>query len=99
MLGSMLESVLRADLEVYSQAGWECAFERNWECLESSLWNVQSSRLGVCHRVQLGAFGELIWERTAKQAGSVPSSAIDSVLRAHSGACNKVHFVVLLNVA
>jgi len=49
MLGSVLESVLRAYLGAYSQAGWECAIECNWE-------------------------------RTVKQAGSVQSSAIRSVL-------------------
>ena len=53
----------------------------------------------MCHRVQLGAFRELTWERTAKQAGSVPSSAIESVVRAYLGACNEVHLAVLLNVA
>jgi hypothetical protein len=58
------------------------------ECLESLLGSVQSSRLGVCHRVQLGVesvLGSVLesvliayWERTVKQAGSVPSSAIGS---------------------
>jgi len=55
VLGSVLESVLRAYLGAYSQAGWECAFECDWERLESVLGNVQSSRLGVYHRVRLGA--------------------------------------------
>jgi len=31
MLGSVLESILRAYLGVYSQAGWECGIEWNWE--------------------------------------------------------------------
>jgi hypothetical protein len=58
------------------------------ECLESLLGSIQSSRLGVCHRVQLGVesvLGSVLesvlrayWERTVKQAGSVPSSAIGS---------------------
>jgi hypothetical protein len=54
VLGSVLESILRAYLGTSSQAGWECAFECDWERLESLLGNVQSSRLGVCHRVRLG---------------------------------------------
>ena len=68
MLGSAIESVLRAYLGAYSQVGWEGAIECNWErpsehgreCtwerLESLLGSVQSSRLGVCHRVQLGVY-------------------------------------------
>jgi hypothetical protein len=52
----VLESVLRAYLGAYSQAGWECAIECDWERLECVLGN------------------------TVKQAGSVPSSAIWSVL-------------------
>jgi len=55
VLGSVVESVLRAYLGAYSQEGWECTFECNWERLESLLGHVQSSRLGVCHRVQLRA--------------------------------------------
>jgi len=63
----------------------------------SLLGNVQSSRLGVCHRVQLGvylkacsgvclrAFCELTWERIVKQAGRVPLSAIGSVLESMPG--------------
>jgi len=31
-IGSVLESILRADLGAYIQAGWECAIEYNWEC-------------------------------------------------------------------
>jgi len=55
VLGSVLERVLRAYLGADSQAGWECAIECDWEHLESVPGNVQSSRLGVCHRVQLRA--------------------------------------------
>jgi len=54
VLGSMLESVLRAYLRAYSQAGWACAIESNWE-------------------------------RIVKQAGSVQSSAIRSVLQSVLG--------------
>ena len=54
VLGSVLESVLRAYLGAYSQAGWECAIGCDWERLECVLGNVQSSRLGVYHRVRLG---------------------------------------------
>jgi len=32
MLGSATESVLRAYLGAYSQAGWERVIECNWEC-------------------------------------------------------------------
>jgi hypothetical protein len=76
-----------------------------WECLESLLGSVQSSRLGVCDRVQfgaswraypgvklrtysevyLGASGERTWERIVKQAGSVSSSAIESVFESVLG--------------
>jgi hypothetical protein len=76
----VLESVLRAYLGAYSQAGWECAIECDWERLESVIGKVKSNRLGVCLRVRLGASWELTWERTVKQAGSVSSSAIGSVL-------------------
>jgi len=31
-IGSVIESVLRADLGAYSQAGWERVIECNWEC-------------------------------------------------------------------
>ena len=100
----------------------------SWECLESWLGSVQSSRLGVCHQVQLGVYlracsgvclratrrctwerlGSLLgsvsqagwecaiesnwecaiesnWERIVKQAGSVQSSAIRSVLQSLDG--------------
>ena len=56
---------------------------------ESVLGSVEPSRLGVCHRVQLGVYlrpsRELTWERTVKQARSVPSSAIRSVLESMLG--------------
>ena len=52
---SAIRRVLRGYLGSYSHAGWECAIECDWEHLESVLGNVQSSRLGVCHRVQLRA--------------------------------------------
>ena len=55
MPSSAIGSVLRVYLGTYSQAGWECAFECAWERLGNLLENVQSSRLGVCHRVRLGA--------------------------------------------
>jgi hypothetical protein len=55
VLGSVLESVLRAYLGACSQPGWECAFKCDGERLESLVGNVQSSRLGVCHRVRLGS--------------------------------------------
>ena len=50
--------------------------------------SIQSSRLEACHRVQLGVYSRacsgVCWrafcECTVKQAGSVPSSAIGSVL-------------------
>ena len=32
ILGGAIESVLRAYLGVYSQAGWERIIECNWEC-------------------------------------------------------------------
>ena len=53
------------------------------------LGSVEPSRLGVCHRVQLEVYlrpsRELTWERTVKQARSVPSSAIRSVLESMLG--------------
>jgi len=52
---SAIESVLRVYLGAYSEACWEYAIECNWVHLESLLGSVQSSRLGVCHRVQLRA--------------------------------------------
>jgi len=55
MPSSAIGSVLRVYLGTYSQAGWECAIECNGERLESLVGSVQSSRLGVCHRVRLGA--------------------------------------------
>jgi len=83
MLWRLIESVLRAYLGAYSQEGWQCAIESNWECLESVPGHVQLSRLGVCHWVQLGASWELTCECTVKQAGSVPSSAIRSILKVY----------------
>jgi len=98
---------------------WDCAPECAWERLESLLGSTKSSRLGGCHRVQLGvylrtysrvclrafvsvhssrlgvchrvqlgvylrAWSGVCWrvfcEHTVKQAGSVPSSPIGSVL-------------------
>jgi hypothetical protein len=57
----------------------------------------------VCHQVQLGvylrayrgvcvrAFSELTWEGIVKQAGSVPSSAIESVFESVLGSvCENV---------
>jgi len=52
---SAIGNILREYLGTYSQAGWERDFECNWAYLESLLGNVQPSRLGVCHPVQLGA--------------------------------------------
>jgi len=41
------------------ECNWECTGERAWECssklLESWCGSIQSSRLGVCHRVQVRA--------------------------------------------
>jgi len=60
--------------------------------LESILGSIRRSRLGVWRWVQLGVYRrafsaayfraswELAWENTVNQAGSVPSSAIDSIL-------------------
>jgi len=64
---TVLGSVLRVYLGAYSQAGWECFIECNWE-------------LRACSGVCLSASWELPWEHTVKLAGSVPSSAIGSVL-------------------
>jgi len=93
ILRGVLGSVLEAYLGVYSQVGWEC----DWERLESVLGSVQSNRLRVRHRVQLGVYlracsGVLLrasrkhtWERTVQHDGSVPSSAIGSVLESMLG--------------
>jgi len=44
-----------------------------WECLESLLGSIESSRLGVCHQVQLGVYlrasWELIWECKSSRLG------------------------------
>jgi len=66
VLSSAIGSVLKAHFGMYSQAGWECAIECNWEHLESLFGNVQPSRLGVCHQVQLIASWELTRERAIK---------------------------------
>jgi hypothetical protein len=47
--------------------------ECSWESLESLHGSVQSNRLGVCHRVQLGV-------------ESVLGSVLESILRAYLGA-------------
>jgi len=98
-------------LGAYSQAGWEYAIECDWERLESLLGNVQSSRLGVCHRVQLGvylkacsgvclrAFCELTWERKSSRQGVCNRLQSGVYLRAYLGAGNEVHLAVLLNAA
>jgi hypothetical protein len=57
---------------IQSNTGWECAIECNWEHLESLLQSV--SQAGWECAIESN------WERTVKQAGSVPSSAIRSVL-------------------
>jgi hypothetical protein len=44
-------SVIECNWECPSEHARECA----WELLESLLGSVQSCRLGVCHREQLGA--------------------------------------------
>ena len=41
--------------------------------------------LGTCSEVCLRAPSELTWERTVKQAGSVPSSTIGSGLKSMPG--------------
>ena len=47
-------------LRVYLRATRRCTWVRtrrcSWECLESLLGSIQSSRLAVCHRVQLGVY-------------------------------------------
>jgi len=48
----------------------------------SCLWRVY---LGAYSGVCLRAYCELTWERTVKQAGSVPSSAIGSVFESVLG--------------
>ena len=54
-----LEASLRAgsvmNLRTYSEVYLGAYSVCTRECLESLLGSVQSSRLGVCHRVQLGA--------------------------------------------
>jgi len=55
--------------------------------LESVLGSVLESHsevyFGAYSEVFLGVSEELTWERTVKQAGRVPSSAIGSVVRAY----------------
>ena len=46
VLGSVLESVFRAYLGAYRQAGWECAIESNWERTVKQAGSVQSSTSG-----------------------------------------------------
>jgi len=62
-----------------------------YDGLGSQVRCVQSSRLGVCHRMQWGVYfraclevflrvsWERTWEHTVKRAGSVPPSAIGSI--------------------
>jgi hypothetical protein len=94
VFSSPIESILKACLGMYSHVGWECDIQCNWECtwkctqecawecLESQLGSIQTIRLRVYVQVQLGVSWELTWECTVQQAGNVPSSAIESLLRA-----------------
>jgi hypothetical protein len=60
----------------------------------------------VCHREQFGAYSqtgwecaiESNWERTVMQAGSVPSSAIGSVLSSRLGVNLRTYSEVYLGV-
>ena len=72
-IGSVLESMPGSVLRLYSEVYLGAYSECSWECLESLLGSVQSSRLGVCHRVQLGV-------------ESVLGSVLGSLLRAYMGA-------------
>jgi uncharacterized membrane protein YeaQ/YmgE (transglycosylase-associated protein family) len=98
-VSSLLGVYLRMYSEVYLGAYFECA----WEWI--------SSRLRVCHRVQLGVYlgvwlglclrtsCELTWERTVKQAGSVQSSAIGSIRESMPGCVlQNVHWEVFGNI-
>jgi len=85
VLGSVLASILWTYLGAYSQAGWECIWECAWECawerLESLLGSVQSSRLEVCHPVQLGVYLRAysgVCLRASSELGSVQWSAFGS---------------------
>jgi len=104
-LGGVLGSVLRAYLGAYSQAGWECAIECSWErpwehsreCACDHLESVQSRKIGVCHREQLGASlraclgvylgasWELTGQRKSSRLGSLLSRANGSVLESMPG--------------
>jgi len=89
MPSSAIGSVLRAYLGTYSQGGWEYAIEWNCERLESLLGNVQPSRLGVCHRVQLRASWEPTWESKSSRLGVYNRVQSGVYFRAYLGACKK----------
>ena len=72
-IGSVLESIPGSVLRLYSEVYFGAYSECGWECLGSVLGSVQSIRLGVCHRVQLGV-------------ENVLGSVLESVLRAYLGA-------------
>jgi len=99
MPSSAIESVLRAYLGVYSQAGWEYAIECNWECLESLLRNVQSSRLGVRRCLQWRASGDLTWKHKSSRLGVYNRVQSGVYFRAYFGVCKKVHLAVVLTAA
>jgi len=63
---SAIESVLRADLGAYSQAGWECAIECNLERLESLLGSVSQAGWVCIIECNQECTSECIWERAMK---------------------------------
>jgi len=86
-------SVLESNSEVYMAA----YSEGTWECLQSVHENVISSKLGVCHQMQLGVYlgvylgvclgvsCEHTQKYTVKQGGSVIARAIQSMLGSVTG--------------
>jgi hypothetical protein len=54
-IGTVLESMPGSVPRLYSEVWLGAYLECTWDHLESYLGSVWSSRLAVCHRVQLGA--------------------------------------------
>jgi len=66
----------------------------------SVLGRIQSSRLRLCLRVQLGASSEPSWESKSSRLGVYNEVQSGVYFRAYLGACKEpVHLTVLINAA
>jgi len=105
MLRSMLESILKAYLGLFSQAGgkvtiqsnwnrpWECSWECAWEPHENLLGSVECSMQGGVKK----CCQEYMWEHTKEYASENVDSLLGSIQSSRLGVCCQVQLGVSMH--